>query len=123
MHAGNATYDTGSSFVIPHIDHIHVVPYSWLTRNQIATIKYVMQHPEVRPDVWSKLGHEESGSVIPNVTPLDKRAGMPNWQIIHSAEEVQKALAEGRFASTRRLYFRSTRCFGKRNFCMERWLL
>ncbi|HEP1496505.1 TPA: pneumococcal-type histidine triad protein [Streptococcus pyogenes] len=99
MHAGNATYDTGSSFVIPHIDHIHVVPYSWLTRDQIATIKYVMQHPEVRPDVWSKPGHEESGSVIPNVTPLDKRAGMPNWQIIHSAEEVQKALAEGRFAT------------------------
>ncbi|WP_439145129.1 pneumococcal-type histidine triad protein, partial [Streptococcus anginosus] len=50
MHAGNATYDTGSSFVIPHIDHIHVVPYSWLTRDQIATVKYVMQHPEVRPD-------------------------------------------------------------------------
>ena len=24
---------------------------------------------------------------------------MQNWQIIHSAEEVQKALAEGRFAT------------------------
>lgn len=99
MHAGNATYDTGSSFIIPHIDHIHVVPYSWLEQNQIATIKYVMQHPEVRPEVWSKPGHEDSGSSIPNVTPLDKRSGMPNWQIVHSAEEVQKALTEGRFAT------------------------
>lgn len=99
MHDGNVTYDTGSSFVIPHIDHIHVVPYSWLTRDQIATIKCVMQHHEVRPDVWSKPGHEESGSVIPNVTPFDKRAGMPKRQIIHSAEEVQKALEEGSFAT------------------------
>ena len=99
MHAANTTYDTGSSFIIPHIDHIHVVPYSWLEPDQIATIKYVMQHPEVRPEVWSKPGHEDSGSVIANVTPLEKRAGMQNWQIIHSAEEVQKALAEGQFAT------------------------
>ncbi|RSI88064.1 hypothetical protein D8849_00005 [Streptococcus mitis] len=99
MHAANTTYDTGSSFIIPHIDHIHVVPYSWLESDQIATIKYVMQHPEVRPEVWSKPGHEDSGSVIANVTPLEKRSGMLNWQIIHSAEEVQKALAEGRFAT------------------------
>ena len=99
MHAANTTYDTGTSFIIPHIDHIHVVPYSWLEPDQIATIKYVMQHPEVRPEVWSKPGHEDSGSVIANVTPLEKRAGIQNWQIIHSAEEVQKALAEGRFAT------------------------
>ncbi len=99
MHAANTTYDTGSSFIIPHIDHIHVVPYSWLEPHQIATIKYVMQHPEVRPEVWSKPGHEDSGSVIANVTPLEKRAGMQNWQIIHSAEEVQKALKEGKFAT------------------------
>lgn len=99
MHAANTTYDTGSSFIIPHIDHIHVVPYSWLNSEQIATIKYVMQHPDVRPEVWSKPGHDDAGSVIANVTPLEKRPGMENWQIIHSAEEVQKALAEGRFAT------------------------
>jgi len=99
MHAANTTYDTGTSFIIPHIDHIHVVPYSWLNSEQIATIKYVMQHPDVRPEVWSKPGHNDAGSVIANVTPLEKRAGMENWQIIHSAEEVQKALAEGRFAT------------------------
>ena len=99
MHAANATYDTGSSFIIPHIDHIHVVPYSWLNSEQIATIKYVMQHPDVRPEVWSKPGHDDTGSVIANVTPLEKRSGMQNWQIIHSAEEVQKALKEGKFAT------------------------
>lgn len=99
MHAANTTYDTGTSFIIPHIDHIHVVPYSWLNSEQIATIKYVMQHPDVRPEVWSKPGHNDAGSVIANVTPLEKRPGMENWQIIHSAEEVQKALAEGRFAT------------------------
>ena len=99
MHAANTTYDTGSSFIIPHIDHIHVVPYSWLEPDQIATIKYVMQHPEVRPEVWSKPGHDDAGSVIANVTPLENRAGMQNWQIIHSAEEVQKALKEGKFAT------------------------
>jgi len=99
MHAANTTYDTGSSFIIPHIDHIHVVPYSWLSSDQIATIKYVMQHPDVRPEVWSKPGHDDAGSVIANVTPLEKRPGMQNWQIIHSAEEVQKALKEGKFAT------------------------
>ncbi len=99
MHAANTTYDTGSSFIIPHIDHIHVVPYSWLSSDQIATIKYVMQHPDVRPEVWSKPGHDDAGSVIANVTPLEKRTGMQNWQIIHSAEEVQKALKEGKFAT------------------------
>ena len=99
MHAANTTYDTGTSFIIPHIDHIHVVPYSWLNSEQIATIKYVMQHPDVRPEVWSKPGHDDAGSVIANVTPLEKRAGMENWQIIHSAEEVQKALKEGKFAT------------------------
>ena len=99
MHAANTTYDTGTSFIIPHIDHIHVVPYSWLNSDQIATIKYVMQHPDVRPEVWSKPGHDDAGSVIANVTPLEKRSGMKNWQIIHSAEEVQKALKEGKFAT------------------------
>lgn len=28
MKGANATYDTGQSFIIPHIDHIHVLPYT-----------------------------------------------------------------------------------------------
>lgn len=119
MHAANTTYDTGSSFIIPHIDHIHVVPYSWLELDQIATIKYVMQHPEVRPEVWSKPGHEDSGSVIANVTPLEKRAGMQNWQIIHSTEEVQKALAEGRFATPDGYIFDPKDVLAKETFVWE----
>ena len=119
MHAANTTYDTGSSFIIPHIDHIHVVPYSWLEPDQIATIKYVMQHPEVRPEVWSKPGHEDSGSVIANVTPLEKRSGMQNWQIIHSAEEVQKALAEGRFATPDGYIFDPKDVLAKETFVWE----
>ena len=119
MHAANTTYDTGSSFIIPHIDHIHVVPYSWLEPDQIATIKYVMQHPEVRPEVWSKPGHEDSGSVIANVTPLEERPGMENWQIIHSAEEVQKALAEGRFATPDGYIFDPKDVLAKETFVWE----
>lgn len=119
MHAANTTYDTGSSFIIPHIDHIHVVPYSWLEPHQIATIKYVMQHPEVRPEVWSKPGHEDSGSVIANVTPLEKRSGMQNWQIIHSAEEVQKALAEGRLATPDGYIFDPKDVLAKETFVWE----
>ena len=119
MHAANTTYDTGTSFIIPHIDHIHVVPYSWLEPDQIATIKYVMQHPEVRPEVWSKPGHEDSGSVIANVTPLEKRAGMQNWQIIHSAEEVQKGLAEGRFATPDGYIFDPKDVLAKETFVWE----
>ena len=119
MHAANTTYDTGSSFIIPHIDHIHVVPYSWLTSEQIATIKYVMQHPDVRPEVWSKPGHDGAGSVIANVTPLEKRAGMQNWQIIHSAEEVQKALAEGRFATPDGYIFDPKDVLAKETFVWE----
>ena len=119
MHAANTTYDTGTSFIIPHIDHIHVVPYSWLNSEQIATIKYVMQHPDVRPEVWSKPGHDDAGSVIANVTPLEKRAGMQNWQIIHSAEEVQKALAEGRFATPDGYIFDPKDVLAKETFIWE----
>ena len=119
MHAANTTYDTGSSFIIPHIDHIHVVPYSWLNSEQIATIKYVMQHPDVRPEVWSKPGHDDAGSVIANVTPLEKRAEMQNWQIIHSAEEVQKALAEGRFATPDGYIFDPKDVLAKETFVWE----
>ena len=119
MHAANTTYDTGSSFIIPHIDHIHVVPYSWLNSEQTATIKYVMQHPDVRPEVWSKPGHDDAGSVIANVTPLEKRAGMQNWQIIHSAEEVQKALAEGRFATPDGYIFDPKDVLAKETFVWE----
>ena len=119
MHAANTTYDTGTSFIIPHIDHIHVVPYSWLNSEQIATIKYVMQHPDVRPEVWSKPGHDDAGSVIANVTPLEKRPGMENWQIIHSAEEVQKALAEGRFATPDGYIFDPKDVLAKETFIWE----
>lgn len=119
MHAANTTYDTGTSFIIPHIDHIHVVPYSWLNSEQIATIKYVMQHPDVRPEVWSKPGHDDAGSVIANVTPLEKRAGMQNWQIIHSAEEVQRALKEGKFATPDGYIFDPKDVLAKETFVWE----
>ena len=119
MHAANTTYDTGTSFIIPHIDHIHVVPYSWLNSEQIATIKYVMQHPDVRPEVWSKPGHDDAGSVIANVTPLEKRPGMQNWQIIHSAEEVQRALKEGKFATPDGYIFDPKDVLAKETFVWE----
>ncbi len=57
MKGANATYDTGQSFIIPHIDHIHVLPYTWLSKEQIATIRYIMQHPEIRPSAWTTSGH------------------------------------------------------------------
>lgn len=99
MHAANATVDTGTAFIIPHIDHIHVVPYKWLNEDQIATIKYVMQNPHARPEIWSTPGHDDHDKVIANATPLDKRAGLKNWQIIHTAQEVQEALKNGRYAT------------------------
>lgn len=100
-HAGNATYDTGESFIIPHIDHIHVVPYSWLTAEEIASVKYIMQHPEDRPEIWTE-GHgskKEIGTIV-NVTPESERSKLKNWQIIHSADEVRQALKEGKFADS-----------------------
>ena len=104
FHAGSATYDTGSSFVIPHIDHIHIVRYEDISKEQIATIKYLMQHPQYRPKPWTSEGHdeeEETGEIryVPNVTPLEDRAQLKNWQIIHSAEEVNAALAKGLYAN------------------------
>ncbi|MGT2743421.1 pneumococcal-type histidine triad protein [Streptococcus plurextorum] len=96
MHVGQATYDTGKSFIVPHIDHIHVVPYSWLSPEQLATVKYLMQHPEVRPGAWTDAGHN---SEIANATPLANREGLKNWQIIYTLEEVQAARAQGRWAT------------------------
>ena len=109
LHAGNASYDTGEAFIIPHIDHIHVAPYSQLTKEEIATIKYLMQHPEFRPDPWTKEGHDEAQKqmikYVPNATPEDKRSGMKNRDIIHTAKEVNEALNKGIFANDKGYIF------------------
>ncbi|HFI0237948.1 TPA: pneumococcal-type histidine triad protein [Streptococcus suis] len=104
MKGANATYDTGTSFVIPHIDHIHVLPYTWLSKEQIATIRYIMQHPDVRPSAWTTAGHgdgEMTEEVPPilNATPKAERQGLKNWQIVYTAEEVMAARVQGKFAT------------------------
>ncbi|HFI0644571.1 TPA: pneumococcal-type histidine triad protein [Streptococcus suis] len=104
MKGANATYDTGTSFVIPHIDHIHVLPYTWLSKEQIATIRYIMQHPDIRPSAWTTAGHgdgEMAEEVPPilNATPKAERQGLKNWQIVYTAEEVMAARVQGRFAT------------------------
>lgn len=106
LHAENATVDLGDRFVIPHIDHIHIAFYKDMKKEQIATVKYLMQHPEVRPDAWTDPGHNDKKTsnankikYIAGSTPNDQRAGMKNWQIIHTIEEVQQALQEGRYAT------------------------
>lgn len=104
MKGANATYDTGTSFVIPHIDHIHVLPYTWLSKEQIATIRYIMQHPDVRPSAWTTAGHgdgemAEEVPLIFNAIPKAERQGLKNWQIVYTAEEVMAARAQGKFAT------------------------
>ncbi|WP_024406476.1 pneumococcal-type histidine triad protein [Streptococcus suis] len=104
MKGANATYDTGQSFIIPHIDHIHVLPYTWLSKEQIATIRYIMQHPDIRPSAWTSSGHGdgEATDIVPpilNATPKTNRVGLKNWQIIYTAEEVMAARAQGKFAT------------------------
>ncbi|HFI0716815.1 TPA: pneumococcal-type histidine triad protein [Streptococcus suis] len=104
MKGANATYDTGTSFVIPHIDHIHVLPYTWLSKEQIATIRYIMQHPDIRPSAWTTAGHgdrEMTEEVPPilNATPKAERQGLKNWQIVYTAEEVMAARVQGKFAT------------------------
>lgn len=121
MRGGNATYDTGEVFVIPHIDHIHVLPYTWLNKEQIATIKYLMRHPEVRPAAWTSSGHSQDEAAdqlapILNVTAPDKRAGLKNWQIVHTAEEVGAARAQGRFATADGYIFAAEDVLDPRSF-------
>lgn len=107
MHVGNATIDTGKEFIIPHIDHIHVVRYYQLKPEELATVKYLMQNPEVRPDPWTIAHGSEDQTdkysqlkYIVNVTPKEERTNLKNWQIIHSVEEVKQAWREGRYATT-----------------------
>ncbi|NQN68726.1 pneumococcal-type histidine triad protein [Streptococcus suis] len=121
MRGGNATYDTGEAFVIPHIDHIHVLPYTWLNKEQIATIKYLMRHPEVRPAAWTSSGHshdEAADQLAPilNATAPDKRAGLKNWHIVHTAEEVGAARAQGRFATADGYIFAAEDVLDPRSF-------
>ena len=40
---------TPQGFVQPHYDHYHVISYDWLEKNVIATIKYMLAHPELKP--------------------------------------------------------------------------
>lgn len=124
MRGGNATYDTGEVFVIPHIDHIHVLPYTWLNKEQIATIKYLMRHPEVRPAAWTSSGHshdEAADQIAPilNATAPDKRAGLKNWQIVHTAEEVGAARAQGRFATADGYIFAAEDVLDPRSFAFR----
>lgn len=109
LHAENATVDLGDRFIIPHIDHIHIAFYRDMKKEEIATVKYLMQHPEVRPDAWTDPGHGHDNKKTSNTnqikyiagsTPKEQRAGMKNWQIIHTIEEVQQALKEGRYATS-----------------------
>lgn len=121
MRGGNATYDTGEVFVIPHIDHIHVLPYTWLNKEQIATIKYLMRHPEVRPAAWTSSGHSQDEAAdqlapILNATAPDKRVGLKNWQIVHTAEEVGAARAQGRFATADGYIFAAEDVLDPRSF-------
>ncbi|SUN50396.1 histidine triad protein [Streptococcus dysgalactiae subsp. dysgalactiae] len=107
LHAENATVDLGDRFIIPHIDHIHIAFYKDMKKEQLATVKYLMQHPEVRPEAWTDPGHSDKKAsntnkikYIAGSTPKEQRAGMKNWQIIHTIEEVQQALKEGRYATS-----------------------
>lgn len=107
LHAENATVDLGDRFIIPHIDHIHIAFYKDMKKEQLATVKYLMQHPEVRPEAWTDPGHSNKKAsntnkikYIAGSTPKEQRAGMKNWQIIHTIEEVQQALKEGRYATS-----------------------
>ncbi len=97
-YGAHATVDTGESFVIPHLDHIHILPYSWLSKEQIATIRYIMQHPECRPNSWDA-AEDELPPVTLTPTPVDQRDGLANWQIVYTAEEVAEAKADGRYTT------------------------
>ncbi|WP_243343684.1 pneumococcal-type histidine triad protein [Anaerococcus sp. AGMB09787] len=106
FHAENATVDTGTSFIIPHIDHIHIAYYDDMSKEQIATVKYLMTHPAERPAPWVDASHtkedektQAAPDFIANVTPKEERKGKKNWQIIYSVEEVAKAREEGRYAT------------------------
>ena len=78
--------------------------HTWLSKEQIATIRYIMQHPDIRPSAWTSSGHGdvEATDIVPpilNATPKIKRVGLKNWQIIYTAEEVMAARAQGKFAT------------------------
>ncbi|GEM_PF-801934 len=78
--------------------------HTWLSKEQIATIRYIMQHPDIRPTAWTSSGHGdvEATDIVPpilNATPKINRVGLKNWQIIYTAEEVMAARAQGKFAT------------------------
>ena len=54
--------------------------HTWLSKEQIATIRYIMQHPDIRPSAWTSSGHGdvEATDIVPpilNATPKTKRVG------------------------------------------------
>lgn len=78
--------------------------HTWLSKEQIATIRYIMQHPDIRPSAWTSSGHGdvEATDIVPpilNATPKINRVDLKNWQIIYTAEEVMAARAQGKFAT------------------------
>ena len=78
--------------------------HTWLSKEQIATIRYITQHPDIRPSAWTSGGHGdvEATDIVPpilNATPKTNRVGLKNWQIIYTAEEVMAARAQGKFAT------------------------
>ncbi len=57
--------------------------HTWLSKEQIATIRYIMQHPDIRPSAWTSSGHGdvEATDIVPpilNATPKINRVGLKN---------------------------------------------
>ncbi len=49
--------------------------------------------------VQTLLDKRDAEELAQNVTPIEKRAGLKNWQIVHSAEELAEAKAAGKYTT------------------------
>ncbi|MGY3724448.1 histidine triad protein [Granulicatella balaenopterae] len=59
----HADMEVESGFRVPHWDHYHYVQFSWLDENDrdkiIATVRYLLLHPELKPEVEDGWGGAE----------------------------------------------------------------
>ena len=51
--------------------------HTWLSKEQIATIRYIMQHPDIRPSAWTSSGHGDVEATDSARNIVDEKSIVP----------------------------------------------
>lgn len=80
-------------FTVPHVDHYHYVDFAWLTNEEIATGKYLLAHPELKPKEDAGWGADVSNNSEQSVESPETMADWAQYYKM-SEQELTHILAK-----------------------------